>query len=145
MKDEMHMLEPERLKDILKDYPYIASAYLFGSHATGKAGAMSDVDIAILLRDDAPKGRELIHEEDYLSYRIEEALKKEVDIVEINRQGLIFQHNVLKTGKLIYDTDPEFRIRFAARVFSIYCDFESTLRFMNNFYFEGYRKRLARL
>jgi predicted nucleotidyltransferase len=139
-------LDTEKLKDIFKDYPYIASAYLFGSYAKGRICPMSDVDIAILLKDNAPKGRELIHKEDYLAHRIEDALKvKEVDLIELNRQGLIFVHNVLKTGKLIYDTDPDFRIRFVAKAISDYCDFEPTLRFMNNYYFRGYMRRLAAL
>ena len=140
------MLEFEKLKDIFKDYPYIASAYLFGSQATGKTGPMSDIDIAILLKDNAPEGRELIHEEDYLAYRLEDTLQiKEVDLIELNKQGLIFVHNVLKTCKLIYDAAPDFRIRFVAKVISDYCDFEPTLRFMNNYHFEGYRRRLATL
>lgn len=140
------MLEFERLKDIFKDYSYIASAYIFGSQASGKIGPMSDVDIAILLKDNTPEGKELIYEEDYLAYRITNALEaKDVDLIELNKQGLIFVHNVLKTGRLIYDADPDFRTKFVAKVISDYCDFESTLRFMNNYYFEGYKKRLARL
>lgn len=136
----------EKFKTILKDYPYIASAYLFGSTASGKAGPMSDVDIAILLKEDAPKGRELLHELDYLSFRIAEALQvKEVDVIELNGKGLIFVHNVLKTGRLIYDADPPFRVKFVAKIISDYCDFEPTLRFMNNYYFQGYKRRLAAL
>lgn len=146
MEKELSILEIEKLKDILKDYPYIASAYLFGSRASGKSGSMSDVDIAILLKSNAPTGRELLHEEDYLSYRIAKALGvKEVDLIDLNNQGLTFVHNVLRTGKLIYDADPHFRIRFITRIISEYCDFEPTLRFMNNYYFEGYMRRLARL
>lgn len=142
----LSMLKFERLKDIFKDYPYIASAYLFGSQTTCKRGPMSDVDIAILLMDNAPKGRELIHEMDYLAYRIEDALQtKGVDLIELNNQRLIFVHNVLKTGKLIYDSNPDFRVRFVAKVISDYCDFEPTLRLMDNYYFEGYKRRLARL
>src|SRR3989304_6878931 len=113
------MIDTKKLRDIFEDYPYIVSAYLFGSQASGKIAPMSDVDIAILLKDNAPKGRELIHEEDYLAYRIANAFQlKEVDLVEINRQGTIFVHNVLKTGKLIYDADPYFRIRFVAKAIS---------------------------
>lgn len=139
-------LDTEKLKDIFKDYPYIASAYLFGSHATGRTGPMSDVDIAILLKAKAPEGRELLHEEDFLAYRIQDSLQvKEVDLIKLNGKGLIFVHNVLKTCKLIYDADPDFRIRFTAKVISDYCDFEPTLRFMNKYYFGGYKRRLASL
>ncbi len=88
----------------------------------------------------------MIHEEDYLAYRIAETIQaKEVDLIELNRQGLIFVHNVLKTGKLIYDADPDFRIKFVSKVISDYCDFEPTLRFMNKYYFNGYMMRLSKL
>jgi len=139
------MFDTEKLKNIFKDYPYIASAYLFGSRATGKTGPLSDIDIAILLKEPCPEGRDLTHKMDYLAFRIEIILKTEVDIVEMNRQGLIFQYNVLRTGKLIYDADPEFRTIYVSRLISTYCDFEPTLRFMNRYYFEGYKKRLARI
>ncbi len=140
------MLDLKKFQPIFKDYPYIAAVYLFGSQATGKKGPMSDVDIAVLLKEPHPKGRELMHKMDYLAYRIEDALQAgEVDLIELNKQGLIFQHNVLRTGKLIYDADPVFRIEFTARVISNFCDFEPTLRFMSNFHFEGYKRRLARL
>lgn len=138
-------IDINKLKDIFKEYPYIASVYLFGSQATGRTGPMSDVDIAVLLKEPHPTGRELIHAMDYLAFRIEETLKKEVDIVELNSQGLIFQHNVLRSGRLIYDAAPSFRIRFIARIISNYCDFEPTIRFMNNYYFDGYKRRLAGL
>lgn len=140
------MIDFERLKAIFEDYPYVAAAYIFGSYATGKEGPMSDVDIAVLLKEPYPKGRELMHKMDHLAYRIEAALRVgEVDLVELNNQGLIFQHNVLRTGKLIYEADTDFRVRFTARVISNFCDFQPTLSFMNNYYFDGYRRRLARI
>jgi len=137
----------ERLQEVFGDYPYISSAYIFGSQVKGRTTPMSDLDIAILLKKPHPEGIELIHRMDYLSFRIEELLdfKVEVDVIEINSQGLIFQHNVLKTGRLIYDADPEFRVRFEMSVIARFCDFEPTLRFMNKYYFEGYRRRLATL
>lgn len=140
------MFEFERLKDIFKDYPYIASAYLFGSQASGKIGPMSDVDIAILLKGNAPTGTKLLHEEDYLAYRIAKALEvREVDLIDLNSKGLIFQHNVLRTGKLIYDDDPTFRIKFEMRVISNFCDFEPTLRFIEKFHLQECIRRCARL
>ena len=140
------MLNAKKLKDIFKDYPYIASAYLFGSQALGKIGPMSDVDIAILLKEDAPKGRELIHKEDYLAYKIAKALGvKGVDLVDLNSQGLIFKHNVLRTGKLIYDADPRLRVSFEMRVITEFCDFEPTLRFIEKYHLKGRLRRCASL
>lgn len=140
------MIDTKKLENIFKDYPYIASAYLFGSQALGKIGPMSDVDIAILLKEDAPKGRELIHEEDYLAYKITVALGvKEVDLIDLNSQRLIFRHNVLRTGKLIYDADPRFRISFEMRVITEFCDFEPTLKFIEKYHFKGRLRRCASL
>lgn len=136
----------KKLKEIFEEYHYIAASYLFGSHATGKMGPMSDVDIAILLKANAPIGRELLHEEDYLAYRIAKTLGvKEVDLVDLNNQGLIFQHNVLKTGKLIYDGAPALRIRFVTRIIAEFCDFEPTLRFIEKFHIQGILKRCEKL
>lgn len=136
----------EKLQDIFKDYPYIASAYLFGSQISGRTGPMSDVDIAILLKEPYPEGRYLIHEEDYLSYKVAKALDvKEVDLVDLNSQGLIFQHNVLRGGKLIYDADSVLRIKFEIRVISNFCDFEPTLRFIEKFHLQGRLRRCASL
>ncbi len=140
------MLNLEKLKPIFEDYPYIAAAYLFGSYATGKISPMSDVDIAVLLKEPYPKGRELMHEISYLSYRIEKVLQAgEVDLIELNKQGLIFQHNVLRTGKLIYDADSDFRVKFVTKVISDYCDFEPTIRFIKKFHLRGIINRVARI
>ncbi len=131
---------------MFEGYPYIAAAYLFGSSVHGRRGPMSDVDIAILLRPPHPEGRDLIHEEDYLAYRIGKILGvKEVDLIDLNSQRLIFQHNVLKGSKLLYDLDPAFRIEFESRVISEYCDFEITLRFMEKFHPQGIKERLAKI
>lgn len=140
------MVNIDKVENIFKDYPCIASAYLFGSHSSGKIGPMSDVDIGILLKDNSPRGRKLMKKMDYLAYRIEDALRAgEVDLIILNTQGLIFQHNVLRTGKLIYDADPAFRIVFEMKVISNFCDFEPTLRFMEKFHFQGRIRRCARL
>jgi len=139
------MLETERLNDLFKEYPYIAAAYLFGSYASGRTGPMSNVDIAVLLKKPYPEGRYLIHQLDYLSFRIEELLKKEVDVVEMNRQGLIFQYNILRTGKLIYDADPSFRANYVSRLISAYCDFEPTISFIKRFHLQGIKNRLAKI
>ena len=136
----------EKFEAIFKDYPYIASAYLFGSQVSGKVTLDSDVDIAILLKNDAPRGKELLHEEDYLAYRLARMLgSKEVDLIDLNRKGTVFQHNVLRTGFLIYDADPAFRIRFETEVIIRFCDFEPTLRYIEKLQLQGRIERFTRL
>jgi predicted nucleotidyltransferase len=138
-------LDIQALQVILGEYPYIAAAYLFGSCTSGKATPLSDVDIAILLNQDPPGGRNLLHEEDYLAYRIGKAIAaKEVDLVDLNNKGVIFQHNVLRTGRLIYDADPPFRIRLEKEVIIRFCDFEPTLRLIEKLQLKSRMERLSR-
>lgn len=138
-------LDLEKLNAVFRNYSFIASAYLFGSQATGKTGPISDVDIAVLLKEPRPKGRELMRQMNYLSFRIEEIFKKEVDVIEMNSQGLIFQHNVLRSGNLIYDADPLFRANYVSRLISSYCDFEPTIRFIKKFHLQGIKNRVAKI
>ncbi|MBI2264286.1 MAG: nucleotidyltransferase domain-containing protein [Armatimonadetes bacterium] len=138
-------LDAQKLRGILRDYPYIAAAYLFGSQVSGKTSHTSDTDIAILLDDNAPTGRQLVHEEDYLAYRIAKALEiKKVDLMDLNGQGLVFQHTILRTGILIYEADPAVRIPFVAKVISYFCDFEPTLRLMERYRIEGLLERCGK-
>jgi len=145
MRTVEELLNLKELDLMFRGYPYIAAAYLFGSQAAGRTGPMSDVDFAVLLKDPHPEGRHLMHQLDHLAIAIEDLLKKEVDVIAMNRQGLIFQHNVLRTGRLIYDADPVFRTGYVSRLISSYCDFEPTIRFMDKYYFEGYKKRLEKV
>jgi len=132
-----HILNP-----IFRDYEYIAAAYLFGSLIQGKAGVLSDIDIAILLKDNAPLGVKLLDEENFLEYKISSFLGfKKVDLIILNHQGLVFQHNVLRTGKLIYEKDSEFRRRFEMRVIINFCDFKPTLDFIEKYHIKGRMRR----
>ena len=91
---------------VLCKYPQIAAAYVFGSYASGKARADSDVDVAILLLP----GTEV----DLLKIMMElsDAVGKEVDAVILNRAGEILKYQVRKKGVLIYDVAPDVRKRF---------------------------------
>jgi predicted nucleotidyltransferase len=42
-------MNPGEIAPLLRGYPYIAAAYQFGSTVRGRAGPLSDLDIAILV------------------------------------------------------------------------------------------------
>lgn len=137
------MIDRKAARNVLKDYPFVAAAWLFGSRARGSHGPMSDVDIAVLLGEGAPAGRRLIHAEDEMAARLAKALGvREVDLVAINSQGLVFRHNLLRTGRLIYEADRRRRIAFTHRVILNFCDFEPTLRLVEKRHLKGRLERL---
>lgn len=135
----------DALAAVLQECDFITAAYLFGSHARGTATSESDVDIAILLRDDAPRGLKLGDELALLGARIQRAIGgTAVDLVPLNGQGVVFQHTVLRQGRVLFDRDPAARRRFEWKVIMEFCDFEPTLRFMQKYQLRGWLRRCAR-
>jgi len=76
----------------LGDYP--VRAYLFGSHATGRAVRASDIDVAVLSEGVLPAG---------LLSRIREEIDNSnvpyrVDLVDLSQTDEAFRQRVLKEG-----------------------------------------------
>jgi|LZCG01.1.fsa_nt_gb hypothetical protein len=132
------------LADLFREYPYIVAVYQFGSTVRRRTGPLSDLDLALLLNADAPAGTTLARIESVLSYKIQRSLDNhdlEVDLVSLNGRSLIFQHTVLRTGKVIYDAKPEARRYYEWRIIQAYLSFEPTLRWMRKFQTEGWLRR----
>ncbi len=128
---------------LFKAYPFIAAAYQFGSTVGGQAGPLSDLDIAILVDEGrAPSAIDLLRLELLLAYELQRRLGvPEVDLITLNRQRLALKHTVLRTGSLIYEADPKYRIRFAQSVIRAYLDFQPTLKLIERFHTQGLLRR----
>jgi predicted nucleotidyltransferase len=88
-------------------------AWVFGSRARGDASPGSDLDVAVLYRDDPPRTLEGLHLE--LADDLAEAMGLPVDLVVMNRAPADLAHRVLRDGVLLFDDDPSARIRFEVR------------------------------
>lgn len=101
----------ERSRDLLRrvaDPP--ACAWIFGSRARGDSRAGSDLDVAVLFREDPPRTLAGLHLD--LADDLAEALGIPVDLVVMNRAPPDLVHRVLRDGVLLFDYDPSARIRF---------------------------------
>ncbi len=111
------------LQQSLSRHPEIIAAYVFGSAVTGKLTPMSDIDVAILLREEIPFARELDISSEVMS-TIEKNFRREGDVRFINRvRDLPFLHEVLAAGKLIYEADREMHRAYVARTVIAYLDY----------------------
>jgi predicted nucleotidyltransferase len=141
----MNSFENIRIEEVallLRPCPFIVAAYVFGSTVRGQAGPLSDLDIAILVNEQAPPTVDLLRVELLLSYELQKHLNvPEVDLVTLNHQRLTMQHAILRTGWLIYDADPPYRIRFTQQVIQAYLDFQPTLEFIGRFHTKGRLRR----
>ena len=103
--------------------PPVVAAYLFGSHATGKVWAESDVDVALLFGEAAAPNRlEIIGR---LSEYLCQALGGvEVDVVSLDGVPTHFAYEILRTGKLAFCANPHERIQFEIGIFEKHTDEE---------------------
>ncbi len=107
--------------------PPVIAAYLFGSHATGKVWAESDVDVALLFGEtDVSNQLEITGR---LSEHLCQALNgAEVDVVSLDGVPTHFAYEILRTGKLAFCANPHERIQFEMGVFEKQTDEEPWLQ-----------------
>lgn len=111
----------------------ILASFLFGSVARGKASNDSDIDIAIWLKDE---GRRL---EFKIWQDIEDILKKDVDLVILNRAPAILSWSIIRKGKPFIIKD---RGRYMDILFDISNEAEDFIEFnLDALRRKGVRKR----
>lgn len=113
----------EKLKEILAAYPEVLAAYLFGSAARNRLTPMSDVDIAVLLKEPAiPEQVNLLVY--YLGVDIQKQFRRQADIKILNRiRDLPFIFEIFPEGKLVFERGRDSHGMFVARKLSEYHDF----------------------
>lgn len=103
------------IKKVLVDAlaPYLI--YIFGSTVKGRGREESDIDIAIL-RDKKIDEYELF----ILSQKLADILKREVDLIDLSKASTVFKIQIMKTGKLIYNSDNLNKMYFQMRTMKDY-------------------------
>ena len=101
----------------------VGLAYLFGSQATGQAGAQSDYDVAVLF-----DGKVSTDDRYLLAHQLTELLDTGVDLVDLARAPIELVYNVIATGQILYEKDRTTRMEFEARTLSMYFDQLPVLR-----------------
>ena len=91
----------------------LQAIYLFGSYGTVNEQRSSDVDIAVLL---SPTTAKSVPAAELLAVQceLEEALGRDVDLINIRMVNVVFQHEIVKTAQRIYCQDS-----YAADVFEM--------------------------
>jgi predicted nucleotidyltransferase len=101
------MQRVEGLKEFLEKKPEVIFAYLFGGLTKEKPSPLSDVDIAIYVKDPTRF--------DYLKFygEITDFLgTDEVDIVMLNKAPISLTGRILYSKRLLVDKEPFLRHRF---------------------------------
>lgn len=90
-----------QVADVLRGFPQIAGAYLFGS-ALGALRQDSDVDIGLILEDVAMTDKDKAQLEAGIANSLSPVNGHVFDVVLLNPWNTIFCFRVIKEGQLIY-------------------------------------------
>ena len=96
----------QRAQSLASSYPYVAALYLFGSRAAGRQRSGSDVDLAVVSSRPLSGWQRVELETSFSN-----TFKADVDIVVFGQAPPLLQHQIMRTGRLIYEKDRPERIR----------------------------------
>lgn len=124
MKHQLNQLKKEELIAAIIQYfdgghLNVAFAYVFGSFII-KEKSFADIDLGICLFNDPDNALET--ELNYES-EIEKRVQYPIDARILNGAPNTFVYNVIRTGKLIVDRDPDYRADVNGQVLKSYFDF----------------------
>lgn len=101
--------------ELCASIPDLVAIYLFGSFARDDANRESDVDLAVLAG--RPIDPSLRFE---LEGRLEEKLRKSVDLIDLRKASAVFRVQILKDAAILVDVDPGRRAEFECFALSDY-------------------------
>lgn len=91
----------QQVANILRDYPQVAGAYLFGS-ALGALRQDSDIDIGLILEDIVMTDKDKALLEAGIASSLSPLYGHFYDVVLLDPGNTIFSFRVIKEGQLIY-------------------------------------------
>jgi len=89
--------------------------YIFGSIVKNRGRNDSDIDIAILTDKQIDEYKLYM-----VSQQLADELKREVDIVDLRKASIVFKAEILRTGKLVYNSDSMIKMAFQLNVLKQY-------------------------
>ena len=111
----------------------IQAAYVFGSAATGRVRADSDVDVAVLVDPRKQRLRGLDYRLDLMADLGAALHRSDIDVVLLNEAPPLLAHRVLSEGVLVFERSAPARVRFQVRTAALYLDlvpmFETYIRY----------------
>jgi hypothetical protein len=119
----------QKIGETLTQFKEVELAYVFGSFLKG---TYRDIDIALLLKETLPPYQSL-----KLALKIGNTIEQklnypaEIDTRILNTTPIQFQHEVIKTGKIIHCKNETKRITYETKVLNTYLDYKPILEFFN--------------
>ena len=121
------------LAKIFKKYPAILAVYIFGSRASGKSHAQSDLDLAIVPAYDTIREKKL----DILT-ELARVGYCNVDLIFLDTNDIVLKYEAIRANYLIYHKKNFSRGTYYSKTIRQYLDFLPYLRVQR----KAYKKRV---
>ena len=112
-----------RIRTALEPRAEVLDAYLFGSHALGRATAHSDLDIAVFVRREALELEGYGYAAELASHLMATLGESRVDLVILNAAPPLLYHRVLRDGVRVLSRDLRETTVREGYALSRYCDY----------------------
>lgn len=130
--------EIRRILDYFEKHGEVATLFLFGTFDTIREEPGSDIDLAVLIDQHWIKDSsyEMLKAK-YYNTSPDFSLR-DVDIVILNTASTSLKYEILKTGRILLDRNPDSRRLFTAMTLQEYFDY----KIIEDIYFNALKKRL---
>ncbi|MGQ4914451.1 MAG: type VII toxin-antitoxin system MntA family adenylyltransferase antitoxin [Candidatus Asgardarchaeia archaeon] len=109
------------LRKLFEKDDNVEFAYVFGSVIKGKTHPLSDIDVAVYLKDDSI--RKVVE----LNAKIVDALGDNVDFVVLNKAPYSLRYIIISEGVLIFSRNENLRIDFESKAMLLGIDEKEAL------------------
>ncbi len=120
----------------------VVLAYLYGSQVTGKAGPLSDVDVAVLFARGVEKGERFDRILKLMSDLAGVFKRDDINVLDLDEGAPLLNNNIRLHGRVIYCADERARADFMLRALQQYVDTEPMRREQNYYLREKIRRGL---
>lgn len=112
--------ECEQLQQFFSRNKNIVGVYIFGSYNTEYYNDNSDIDFGIVFDEKV----ELFNELEVADAMSEILGTDNIDVVNLKKTPVTFQHKAVSTGKLIYESDYKKMSDYLENIIKFYCDYQ---------------------
>jgi uncharacterized protein len=108
---------------LLETLPEVLAIYVYGSFARGEYWPSSDLDIAVLL----PPGQRIPDPLRLIS-SLSQRAHREIDLVDLRQAGDVLRREVLDSGRVLFQADPEQVLAWEASALTRYGHYREEVR-----------------
>ncbi len=115
----------DRLREVFAAHPAVRGAYVFGSVATDRTWSGSDLDLGIVVDEDAWDPSDKVP---LIGECMDAARRDWIDLVVLNDAPLVLQFEAVRPNVILYAADDFDAAAFTSKVVRMYWDFQPYLR-----------------